>query len=223
MTTLRQAFLNALDGVAYLVDGDGRILEVGEPAWSGSLRRYGAPSGGVRAIIGQCLFDAIHGAEVRCAYQALHRAVLGGERPFVAFEMRCDAPDVRRLLRMSITAPHEPLAPPAVLYQSQLLSAVSRPRVSLFDPQSIVEHVRLDAGLPIVRISSFFHRVAWPVQAPTGWTAAEDYYRLGGPADVRTRHGGCPDCADRVFQRPDAGEALGTGRATPSGTTLDRP
>lgn len=192
VTTLRQAFLNALDGVAHLVDGDGCILEVGEPAWSGSLRRYGAPSGGVRAIIGQCLFDATHAAEVRYAYQPLHR-------------------------------PARTLGAPRGAVQSQLLSAVSRPRVSLFDPQRIVDHVRLDAGLPIVRICSFCHRVAWPVQAPTGWTAAEDYYRLDGPADVRTSHGGCPDCADRVFQCPDAGEALGTGRATPSGTTLDRP
>jgi hypothetical protein len=152
----------------------------------------------------------MHGAEVRSAYRALHRAVLGGERPFVAFEMRCDEPDVRRLLRMSITALHEPSAPPAVLYQSQLLSAVSRPWVSLFDPQKIVDHVRLEAGLPIVRICSFCHWVAWPIETPTEWIAVEDYYRKGTPADVRTSHGVCLNCTDRIFEHPDAGEVLET-------------
>lgn len=203
MISVRQAFLNALDGVAYLVDAGGLIVGVGDPAWSRALRGYGVELEHLRPIVGQSLFDVMNSAEVRALYQGLHRAVLGGERPYVAFEMRCDAPDVRRVLRMSITALHEPSAPPMALYQSQVLSAVSRPWVSLFDPQKIVDHIRLEAALPIVKLCSFCHRVAWPIEAPSEWLAFEDYYRLGGPTEIRTSHGVCPACADRIIDQQD--------------------
>lgn len=204
MTGFRQAFLNALDGIAYLADRDGRITDVGQPAWSESLHGYGADDLGVDPPLGRCIFDAMHGSQVRAAYQAIHQAVLTRRWSHIAFEMRCDGPDVRRLLRMSVSALVEPASPPAVLYQSQLLSAVSRPWMSLFDPDRIVENIRKDGGLPIVRVCSFCHRVAWPVQDPAGWVAAEDYYRLGGPSEVRTSHGVCPRCADAVVAQTSA-------------------
>lgn len=200
MATLRQAMLNAMDGIAYLADAEGRIIEVGQPAWTESLRRYGVDNRGMGPIVGQRLFDLMRGADVQQAYQGIHRAVLKGRRPHVAFEMRCDGPDVRRVLRMSVSALLEPSAPPAVLYQSQLLSATSRPWMSLFDPQRIVDHIRKDGGLPIVKICSFCHRIAWPVEEASGWIPAEDYYRLGGPPEMRTSHGVCPHCADDVAQ-----------------------
>lgn len=200
MTTLRQAFLNALDGISYLADGEGRIVDVGQPAWRDSLRRYAVEGPGSEQVIGRRLFDLIQGAEVQVAYQRIHQAVLHGGRPHVAFEMRCDGPDVRRLLRMSVSLLREPLGPPAVLYQSQLLSAVSRPWMSLFDPQRIVAEIRKDGGLPIVKICSFCHRVAWPVQEASGWISAEDYYRLSGPLEMRTSHGVCPHCADAMVE-----------------------
>jgi hypothetical protein len=200
MTTLRQAFLNALDGICYLADGDGRIIDVGQPAWRDSLRRYGVEDPGSAYVVGQRLFDIIQGAEVQVAYQRIHQAVLNGARSHVAFEMRCDGPDVRRLLRMSVSLLREPHGPAAVLYQSQLLSAVSRPWMSLFDPQRIVAEIRKNGGLPIAKICSFCHRVAWPVQDASGWILAEDYYRLGGPPEMRTSHGVCPHCAEAVLE-----------------------
>lgn len=205
MTTVRQAFLNAIDGIAYLVDADGVIVGVGDPAWDEALRRYEVEPEGRRPIVGASLFDAMNGPEVRAIYQGLHRSVLAGERPYIAFEMRCDAPDVRRFLRMSITALHEPDAPPMALYQSQVLSAVPRPWVSLFDPQKIIDHIHLDTALSIVKLCSFCHRVAWPIEAPREWLPSEDYYRRGGPVDVRTSHGVCPACADRIARHQDEG------------------
>jgi len=212
MISERQAFLDALDGVSYLADAEGRITAVGQPAWLESLRRYGAEVGAADQVVGRSLFDAMHGDEVRAAYRVIHQTVLAGTRSHVAFEMRCDGPDVRRLLRMSVSVLRLPSAPPAVLYQSQLLSAIARPWMSLFDPLRIVAEIRKDGGLPIIKICSFCHRVEWPAQKASDWIDPEDYYRLGGPREMRTSHGVCPRCAEAVTpggaERADPSPAL---------------
>lgn len=194
MIAVRQGLLNALDGICYVADADGQILEIGEPAWSKSLQRLNAAGHSAASFIGRNLFDIMKGAEVRATYRAIHSAVLRETRPHVSFELRCDSPDVRRVLRMSISALREAGSAPAVLYQSQVLSAVSRPWMSLFDAARIVDNVRQDAGLSIVRVCSFCQRVAPQTQNAQEWLPAEDYYRLGGPAEVRVSHGVCPRC-----------------------------
>jgi hypothetical protein len=202
LTWSGQALLNALDGICYLTDAEGRILQVGEPAWTASLQKAGVDAS-EPSVLGGSVFDAIQSPEVRHTYEVIHHAVVTGFRAHVAFELRCDGPDVRQLLRMSISSVSGPCGQTAVLYQSQVLSAVSRPWMSLFDPQRIVDRIRLDGGLPIVTVCSFCHRVAWPLSSSREWVAAEDYYRLGGPHDVRVSHGVCSDCASRL-NPPDA-------------------
>jgi len=195
---IAQAFLDALDGVAYLVDIDGTIVAMGQPGWDEAAGSNAA--GGLTAgtVLGANLFDRIKGDEVRAACNRMHAEVTRGDRAYIAFEYRCDAPDVKRRMRMSVTRLRLPGCAPVLLYQSQTLSAVARPWVSLFEPQRIVETIRDEAGLPIVRMCSFCQRVASPappVEAPVTWIEAEDYYRQGGPVDVRISHGVCPGCS----------------------------
>ena len=211
MADFGQSLLNALDGVCYLTDLEGRVVAVGEPGWTQALQPHGSNAWSGDRVIGRSLFEAMHGAEVPGAYRAIHARVATGERPHVAFEMRCDAPDVRRLLRMSISAVREPGRPPAVLYHSQVLSAVARPWMSLFEPERIVEMVRRDAGLPIVRICSICHLVAQSGEDRPAWVTAEAYYQSGGEADVRVSHGLCPDCTHLL-----AGRGTPPARAEPA-------
>ncbi len=209
-----QTLLNAMDGICYLADAEGRILAVGEPSWTAFLRASSAPAWGEGRVIGRNLFEAMASAEVRAIYRDIHEAVLTGSRPHVCFELRCDAPDVRRMLRMSISAVGDAGGPRAVLYQSQLLSAVTRPWMSLFDPARIVELVRAEAGLPIVTVCSFCQRAASPADDGVEWLDAEDYYRLGGASDVRVSHGACPDCRGRV-EWPGGSGPEGEPRTSP--------
>jgi hypothetical protein len=197
--TFTQPFLDALDGVSYLVDAEGRLLAMGQPGWDAFAQRNGAGHIGAQALAGHNLFDAIIGEEVRDSYRNAHRSVLTGERSHIAFEFRCDAPEVKRTMRMAITVLRRPATPAALLYQSQTLSVVSRPWVSLFEPERIAQQLSQESGLPIVRICSLCQRVASPAPpASSFWVEADEYYRMGGPADVRTSHGLCPECAPKL-------------------------
>ena len=156
-------------------------------------------------VLGASLFDRMIGEEVKAACNRMHAAVSLGERPYIAFEYRCDAPDVKRRMRMAVTRLCLPACSPALLYQSQTLSAVARPWMSLFEPQRILEHIRADSDFPIVRMCSFCQRVASPglrAEAPIRWIETEDYYIQGFPSDVRISHGVCSECSAFGAEEP---------------------
>jgi hypothetical protein len=197
MTTSELAILDALDGLAYVTDGEGVVLRVGEPHWDEFARSAGADRARASAVLGRSVFDVMAGEEVRAAYRALHRRVMDNPNGYVGFEYRCDAPDVARRMRMSISRLKGPDARVRLLYQSQVLSAVSRPWMSLYEPGRIVEWARTEAALPIVRMCGFCQQLAWPPDEG-GWVPPETYYHLGGPADVRVSHGVCPTCARQI-------------------------
>ena len=52
-------------------------------------------------IVGRSLFSFIKGAEVRNIYGMLHQRILNGKGP-IKFDYRCDSPDIRREMRMSL-------------------------------------------------------------------------------------------------------------------------
>jgi hypothetical protein len=191
-TEVVNAVLRALDGVAYIVAGPGRILAVGAPGWDAFAADTRGGGASAQATIGRNLFEAISSEPVRQAYRHIHAAVLGGRRPYIAFEYRCDAPDLKRQMRMSVTRLDLPGRPPALLYQSQILSASPRPWISLFEPERILQAVEAESALPIVRVCGFCQRVD---DTAGGWIEADDYYRQGGASEVRVSHGLCRPCA----------------------------
>lgn len=190
-----QPLLDALDGVAYVSDEQGRVVAVGRDGWDESARETGAAS--ASRILGRNLYDLIVGETVREAYRRVHRAVLEGKRRWVSFEYRCDAPDLRRDMRMSVSR-FTRGGVNFLLHQSQMVASSPRPWMSLFEAERIVEMARAAAGLPIVHLCSFCQRVAWPEAKRDSWIAPEDYYRSGGPAEVRVSHGVCPSCVSRL-------------------------
>jgi len=193
------SWLNALDGVSYLVDVDGVILAVSESAWNGFAAANGAPALTAAAMIGRNILDDTCGEAVRGYYRARHLAVLNGPTPWVAFEYRCDAPDIRRSMRMSISRLIAPGQPVRLLYQSQLLSAAARPWMSVFEPERIVELIRGESALPIQPMCSVCQKLSWVATGQqTAWIEADVYYRQGGEAEVRISHGVCPECLAAV-------------------------
>ena len=102
-----------------------------------------------------------------------------------------------------------------LLHQSQVLSAVERPWMSLFEPERIVERAQADAGLPDRA------RCAPSVRSSPGppdegrWVGPETYYRLNGPADVRVSHGICPNCLSSTSAETGRWRFLSRGSAAP--------
>lgn len=106
----------------------------------------------------------------------------------IAVPFRCDAPDRRRFMCMTIL----PLADGALEFRSELLREEPRPKVDL-----------LDTAFP--RGPNFVEMCSWckKVKAPDWVEVEEGVARLGvfdEPRLPRVSHGICPDCS-RVLRQ----------------------
>jgi hypothetical protein len=129
MTSLRlpsDTWLDALDGVSYLVGFSGSILQVGRH-WDRFARDNRSPLVMAEHVVGGDLFRMIKGESVRDAYRRMHESIVAGKHEVVCFTFRCDAPEAKRTMRMAISTLRNGDEVVALLYQSQLLSEVERP------------------------------------------------------------------------------------------------
>lgn len=192
--------IDAMDGLAYLVALDGTIVAVGEPAWSKFAIVSGADALRGDAIVGGNLFSIGAEGEVLEVHKTLHDRIVESRRSSIAFEYRCDAPDMARRMRMAMTPVTVNGEIRAVLYQSVVLEETPRPPMSLFE--KIDRAGGSSADIPTVTLCSYCHDVAWPIDAPARerhWIEPEEYYRRGGPSDVVVSHGICDECYDRLM------------------------
>ena len=197
------SLLDAMDGIAYIVDADGTILDVGQKSWTEFARQNGSADWNGRSMIGRSLFAMIDGPEVREIQRSLHERVYRGEGNHVTYEFRCDAPDAERHMRMSMCAIMDDDAVAGVLYQSQILSEVSRIPLPLFSSESRIARFNDYRDDQIAALCSYCNDVGWPVGAVRNedriCISAYEYYRRGGPADVVVSHGVCPPCFERLI------------------------
>jgi hypothetical protein len=201
-----QALLEAIDGVAYVVDRHGIIRAIGTQAWERFATANGSPELTADRVIGTSLFAGVTGTAVLDACQRLHALVCLRRREMITYEYRCDAPDMERRMRMSIRPVAGRRGVIMALYQSQLLDET--PGLPSGLPSMGARAVEAGKGLgtdPLV-ICSFCRDVAWPIgvsEADASWIRIADYYRRGGNGDVAVSHGICPGCADRMFGEDD--------------------
>ena len=186
-------WLDALDGVAYLAAPSGVILGVGRNGWARFALTVGGHSPSANDVIGQSLFDMIADDEARSAFRAIHGRVASLARSALTYEYRCDAPNLERLMRMSVSALTTRGRLQGVLYQSILVSAKDRvPLEFLSNSEALREEQRLSA-LPFVKICQFCAKVsmrAWGAE----WIEPHVYYQRGGGDQVRLSHGVCSEC-----------------------------
>lgn len=186
-------WLNAMDGVAYLVAPDGTIIAVGQKGWGDFARAVGGHSPTTAEVVRHSLFDLISGAEAKHAFKAVHKRVATLTTKALTYEYRCDAPDLERLMKMSISALTSQGRLLGVLYQSTVLSSKERvPLAFLSSGEAALNEHRL-SKLPFVTICQFCADVtmaAWKGD----WVRPTDYYRRGGDDAVRLSHGICPTC-----------------------------
>lgn len=208
-----QDLLESLEGVAYVVAQDGTILACGGRHWTEfALTNDGESLADRHSVIGSNLFDFIRGRQVKDTYRALMDACLAGTAKQIAFGYRCDGPEVKREMRLSLSPVSAgQRAPRAVLFHALPVSQTARPRVDLFDPALRAE-TATQLHLPVVAVCSCCQEVRWPPRLPSPdspdghpveherWVEVEEYYGLGGGDLVRVTHAICPRCERQVFR-----------------------
>lgn len=197
-----ESLLDGLDGIAFVTDGAGTIVAIGQSHWNAFAKANdGENLCDGRGVLGQSVFSFITGEAVSELYRRWFEVVLSGRAPRARVLTRCDSPNVRRELMVTIT----PLlrAPGnigAVLFQSQTLSEEVRPKISLFDFAAERRRLSRQGALPVLAMCSYCQNVNFPIGSSEddgAWISAERYYRQGGQTDVRISHGICPQCFAR--------------------------
>ena len=196
--------LDALEGIAYITNPSGLIIDICRKGWAKSATANEMPAlNDAQPYIGRSVFDSISGDTVRYFYRRLMDDIVSGKRADASFTMRCDAPSRRRELRMSVTPIAASGINRALLFHALPISETLRPPINLFDRQALFNALKANQHLPFVVICSFCLQVRVQ-EAAAGqssvWVEAEEYYRLGGSSDVQLSHGLCPSCAERMKQ-----------------------
>lgn len=199
MTTDFEALLDAIDGVALVIDRDMKVQSVGTRNWEAFWCENGGAPPGEASIIGSTVTDAFTPGSVRNTFRQMFAELFAGQRASLRLDYRCDAPDTRRVMRLSVT----PILARGedeiryVLYQSVLLDSEQRPPLALFGaPATGLE--RPD----ILKICCVCAKVATPATGAGGqqqWLDAQDYYAQGGKEVSMLSHGFCEPCASKLL------------------------
>jgi CheY-like chemotaxis protein len=196
-----QPMLEALDGVAYVVDASGIIAAVGRKGWRGFAQRAGMAHLSVESVLGESLFDQISSDVVRAAYRNMQRAIILDRQKHIVFDFRCDDAETMRHLRMSMSCIGDGPEDATVLYQVQVLSEAPRESLPLFSYELRIAPGRLRWATRVAVMCSFCQRVAWPSGAPVHlrvWMSAEEFSQrkiLDGLAII---DGVCPHCLESI-------------------------
>jgi hypothetical protein len=189
-----EELLDAVDGIAYAVDSEHRIVAVGRRRWDRFAVENGAPELRADSVIGRNLFGFMSGTELRQTYRDLADRIVSTGEPAV-ITARCDSPGVARELRLAIAPLRLGDKGPGLLFQAQIVSETSRPRLDIFDSKTLLSALKQESDLPIITMCSFCEQLRWPGSGDEeDWITAEAYYRLGGSSRVRISHGLCADC-----------------------------
>ena len=124
--TTPQEILDALDGVSLVLDADLTVIALGRRNW----RRYWCLNG-ERAEpqdpLGRDITSFFTEGVVRDTFRLLFQKVLWGEQGLVRLDYRCDARNLRRLMRLTLTPLGDEGSARRLLYQSVLLSEAPPP------------------------------------------------------------------------------------------------
>lgn len=173
-------------GITYQVDRDNRLTGFGA-GWRELAHGNGAPELDAHAIHGRPLAEFISDIDTAAVYDALLRRVRTSGRT-VRFLLRCDRPDLRRVLSMEMTG----LADEAVRFQVQTVIEKRRPPIRLLE-------VKRRRAAEIITMCSWCQRIQTPT---SGWLQVEEAVQglglFGRLALPTISHGMCAECRDTM-------------------------
>ena len=134
-------------------------------------------------IIGHNLFNFISGAEVRDIYRKFHERILETGRS-LTFDYRCDSPETRRDMRMSLTFDNN-----RVRYESVVLKETLRP-VALPSPTAST----------IIPVCSNCNQYRYPASSRE-WKEIDTILSEPGlPEQFNFTHTFCEPCSERFLE-----------------------
>lgn len=201
MPVTHQGLLDAMDGIAMILERDLRITGIGVPNWHKFLQDNLPADPADRdhsheSVLDRPVTQFFAGDAVRSTFAELFDSVLRGARPVVRIDYRCDAPTQRRDMRLTVSPIPTDGEVRHLLYQSVMLSVQQRPAIPLFGAPPALEDEE-----DILTLCAICARVAWPVGAPSGsreWIEPAEYYRRDGAEVTLISHGFCEDCFSRL-------------------------
>jgi|SRR5208282_5806536 len=114
--------------VEYRINSQDLLVDVSKD-WARFALENAAPSLLADHILGRSLWDFISGAETRMLYQALLARVRSGKSA-TTVELRCDAPHLRRHIRLVIS----PMSSGRVRFVGTVVKVEERDSIRLLDP-----------------------------------------------------------------------------------------
>lgn len=85
----------------YCIDANDRLIEVDE-MWLAFARENGAAQLTQATVLGRSLWDFVQGEAIRAVYEDIHQRLRSCGKS-AAFFFRCDSPQLKRHMRMSLT------------------------------------------------------------------------------------------------------------------------
>ncbi len=177
--------------VHYCVAPDGVITSV-DAQFASFARENGAPEL-ADAVLGRPLVTFLAGPEVRSLYETLMERVRV-RREEVEFPFRCDAPDLRRFMRMRV----EPLDDGGLCFTATLERAEPREPVP---PEWLMSRLDTPAEADIVALCSWCKRVR---DDDGSWQEVEEVMGRGlldRDRPVAISHAACPACEAEMLAR----------------------
>jgi hypothetical protein len=186
-----QDILEAMDGISLLIDRSLIVRQVGWRNWNSFWTKNGGAAD-TADVVGHDITDFFSEGEVRDTYRKLLLQLTERKRHLIQTDYRCDSPNLRRSMRLTVTPVQGSAEPEHLLYQSTILAVEQRPAIPLFDAPAVGSKWP-DA----LKICSICAKVQWPVgsTAPDAeWIEPQEYYRCGGSEVVLLSHGFCLPC-----------------------------
>ncbi len=178
--------VSPFDPVAYRIDQDGLITWVNE-AWQNFAAKNGGETIMGDRMIGKSVWECVVDNSLRSIYKLLVQRAKEGIP--VCYRYRCDAPDRRRWLAMTISN----LASGELEFESTLLREETRESVPLLE-------LHRPRGEHFVRICSWCQMMATEYQ---GWLPVEKAVEVSGILEEeefpKITHTICPRCQKVVM------------------------
>jgi hypothetical protein len=190
MSLSSQDMLEAMDGVALLIDPGLVVRHIGRSHWNDFWKKN-AGSRGPLDVVGRDITGFFSEGQVRDVYRTLFLDVARSARQAVKINYRCDSPVLKRSMRLTVTAVPTGAKAEYLLYQSTTLDVEQRPAIPLFGAPTGAR------GPGIVKVCAVCAKVQWPIGGSaigTEWIEPQDYYRRGGADVVLLSHGFCGPC-----------------------------
>lgn len=214
-TVSASGLLEAMEGIAFVTDLDGMIVQVGRTRFDKfAEKEFGGSDLRSEKVVGQSLFEYSSEGPVRDMVKRIHRRVASGQFGSLTFEARCDAAKIERTILNSVRPIMNNGAVAAVLYQSITASEKMRPPVMYYTNQAEVKVLEERRTARQLHICSYCARVGLPFgaeQRDLTWVSGPEYYKIHGDRPVSVTHGICNTCygtLDDALSKSTSGATL---------------